>query len=148
MRAATPRPVVGRSLRRYRRRLMSGVPPLNPRDRKPKDKPSQPWARRPGPDKGDATTAEIYAAVGEALTNWETYDAALGKLYALLVDPVVLMPVAQRAYGAVRTYEARNDMVLAATEAYCFFRRAPDALKRINQVCGHGRNWAGRRNEI
>lgn len=127
---------------------MSGVPPSIPRQITTKDKLPKPWDRRPWPDKGDPTPTEIYAAVGEALSNWETYDACLGKLFALLVAPVFLLPVAQRAYGAVRIYEARNDMVLAAAETYCFFRRAPDALKRIKEVCGHGRNWAGRRNEI
>ena len=112
----------------------------------------KPWDRRPYPQHGDQDQDEIYTAVGRALSAWERYEAALAFLLANLVGPNEIPLPAQRAYAAVRTSEARQEMLKAASIAYFLTRtdcKTKDELQatfkdRLKEACA----FCPRRNEI
>jgi hypothetical protein len=75
--------------------------------------PLKPADRRPWPEVGDKSIEETYAAVGRALSNWERYEWVLSHLFSVIVSDTE-SEAARRAYGAVRTFEGRIDMLEAA----------------------------------
>jgi hypothetical protein len=75
------------------------------------------WNRTPWPVCGDSDQDKLYAAVGRALTEWERHEAALSTLFSVFVGDPMSAP-ARRAYGAVRTFEGRADMLRASAEAF------------------------------
>jgi hypothetical protein len=76
------------------------------------------WANPPFPEHGDQDEKAVWAAVGQALSAWARFEYEFGRLFAAFVTPDRWLPQIDRAYGAIRTFEARRDMVGAAAEAY------------------------------
>jgi hypothetical protein len=76
------------------------------------------WVDPPLPELGDQDEKEVWAAVGQALSAWAGLEQEFGRLFAAFVTPDRWLPQIERAYGAIRTFEARQDMVRAAAEAY------------------------------
>ena len=56
--------------------------------------------------------------MGRALSAWAGFEHEFGRLFAAFDTPDRWLPQIERAYGAIRTFEARQDMVRAAAEAY------------------------------
>jgi hypothetical protein len=70
------------------------------------------------PSSGDEDKGITLAAVGAALTAWGHYEAELGRLFTSLVAYDLISPGAERAFGAIRTFEARRDVLRSAGDAY------------------------------
>lgn len=112
-----------------------------------KPKELKPWDQRPWPQAGHPNSQEIYAAVGEAISQWERYEGNLSLLFAALVSKSDNLP-ARRAYNAVRTFEARIEMLRAASTA--FFAENPNEGHEslMTAVVTDGKCYGPRRNEI
>ena len=115
---------------------------------KPKEPKVNIWDRRPWPKIGDPTPEVIYEAVGRALSSWEIYEGLQSVLFSAFVTPNLQTKAAMRAYSAVRTFEGRNEMLRAASQAY--FHEQPeielqDAFKGILSTAA---SFSPRRNEI
>ena len=108
----------------------------------------QPWDRRPWPKAGDADKDSLYRSVGKALSAWEAIEAQLSYLFTQFIYPGRDSLASRRAYGAVRTFEGRLDMLRAAADVY--FAYFPDKSLRTSfkSLAGRAKNYAGRRNDI
>ena len=142
---------------------MGRSPSPSPRSRKPKAKSRakaappakelKPWDARPWPKRGDRKVQKLYEAVGRALSHWEGLDSMLGLIFVELVVPGGAFPrEAERAWGAIRTFEGRIAMLSAVGDTYFGAPRTSDKRKglraKFNRLTGEGIKWAGRRNEI
>jgi hypothetical protein len=76
------------------------------------------WARPQLPKTGNKTREEIWTAVGAALTAWGEYESELGRLFSIFMAGDFPSPQAQRAFGAIRTFEGRSQMLWEAYEAF------------------------------
>jgi hypothetical protein len=119
---------------------------------KPQKEPeTKPWDRRPWPDQGDNDPRLIFAAIGESLTNWERLESSVALLFAAFVSPNENPVPAKRAYVAVRTFEARAEMLKAASEAFFAAgeRKSDSALlDDYKTFLTNIKSFAPRRNEI
>ncbi len=107
----------------------------------------KPWSRRPWPKRGNRSQARLYEAVGRALSEWERYDAVLSFMFSAFVTTKDFL-AARRAYGSVRTFEGRCEMLRAAAEAY-FIDHPDEALAaRFKQIMTNSKNYSERRNDI
>ena len=114
---------------------------------KDSEKELRPWDPRPWPTGGEKNADEIYAAVGRALSQWERYEGHLSVLFSAIVSNSDNLP-ARRAYNAVRTFEARIEMLRRASEAY-FAEKPTEWLQLLMKtVVTDGKNYVARRNEI
>jgi len=115
-------------------------------NRPPKERKENPWDPLPWPKIGEASPETLYAAMGEALSNWEDFDATLGAVFAAFVsdDP----RPAERAYFAIRTFEGRLEMVRAASTAYFDARPNTQLQERLKELISSAKNFSERRNEI
>ena len=114
------------------------------------------WDQRPWPRRGEPGERldTLFASVGSALSAWERMETNLCRLFRLLMLPRTAgrdprqQQVSGRAYSAVRSFEGRAAVLLAASEAY--FEQFPDKEVKdlINQVLGEAKCAAGRRNDI
>jgi len=109
----------------------------------------KPWDPHPLPVMGDSDPASIFTAVGRALTEWNSFESHLSLLFAHFIALDAESIAAKRAFGAVRTFEARLDMLRAVAEAY-FAHFPNDTISRrlYNLVKTEWRNFGARRNEI
>lgn len=105
------------------------------------------WDRRPWPESGDATADKTHAAVGRALTAWETYEGVLAVLFSVIVAGMKSIP-AYRAYSAVRTFEARLEMLRAASSAHFATNSNSEQESRIKTIVREAACYSPRRNEI
>ena len=112
-----------------------------------KPKVPRPWDRTPWPERGDDNINDTYAGVGRALSQWERYEAGLALLFSAVVAGIKTT-AAMRAYSAVRTFEARVEMLRAASAAY--FAKSPDeAVQKIFvEVVRDAACFSPRRNDI
>jgi hypothetical protein len=86
------------------------------------------WARPPLPTRGGRTERTTWKAVGEALSVWCQYEEALGRLFGILITGDFPSPQCTRAFGAIRTFEARRDMLREAGRAYfAYFAQTAEA---------------------
>jgi hypothetical protein len=71
----------------------------------------------PSPERqGEESTAPIYSAVGQALSEWEFVESALIKLFQLLCETDSF--AACRAYGTIMGPKSRADAIDAAAEVF------------------------------
>jgi hypothetical protein len=98
--------------------------------------------------KGDSNSQDTYAAVGAALSSWETSGTMFGALYGAFVKPTGANTIALRAYGAILAPSSRHDMITEAAEAY--FAGVGDAAlhERVKKLLKLYRSASARRNEI
>jgi hypothetical protein len=100
------------------------------------------------------TADQLYAAVGDALTQWEKLEEELAEIFSVLVGAPELTPgrgPAISAYGSVSNYTTRAAMLKAAADA--FFRQYPaeiaaplrDGFNGLMRRCGE---FVARRNDI
>jgi hypothetical protein len=100
------------------------------------------------PTMGDETPDIIYTAVGAALSRWEAAEMKLASLFSVLLGIHSSTP-ALRAYGAVTTFQVRQQMVLAAADSFFHDNPDPDLQRRIHDLFKKLMNDASaRRNEI
>lgn len=112
----------------------------------------KPWEQRPFPKHGESDPDKVYVAVGRALSEWERFETYLGLLFAKIVSEQNIDLPAQRAYAAVRTFEARSAMLKTASAAFFLLYHGRSEVptlqaafkKMIGAVCEFG----ARRNEI
>jgi hypothetical protein len=124
--------------------------PVGPGKNKRKNEPIplQAWDCRPWPASGDQDPNLIFAGVGVALTHWAHYETALCRLFSAFIALDRDSEAARRAFGAVRTFEARLDMLRAAADAYFKYFPSPELQTIWIEIARLGRLFAERRNEI
>lgn len=88
------------------------------------------------------------AAVGEALTMWEQLETTFAFLFSALVSGSPSNTVALRAYGAVRTFEGRAEMLKEAGFAYFGAYSAPEGEAALKNLLRAAREFGSRRNDI
>lgn len=111
-----------------------------------------PWDVRPQSDMGDRDSEVLFAAIGQALTEWENVESSLAELFAVFVSargkstfwkPAIL------AYGTIISFKSRCDMLRAAGEAYFSTRKHFQGKARnFKELVDRAGNYAARRNEI
>ncbi|MEH2471913.1 hypothetical protein V1281_006899 [Nitrobacteraceae bacterium AZCC 2161] len=106
------------------------------------------WDRRPWPKIGDPTVEVIYEAVGRALSSWEIYEGLQSVLFSAFVTPNLQTKAAMRAYSAVRTFEGRNEMLRAASQAYFHEQPETELQDAFKGVLSTAASFSPRRNEI
>jgi hypothetical protein len=114
----------------------------------PKEPKINSWDRRPWPVSGDSDPRITFAAVGEALSQWEHLEGIIALTFAAFVSADEDNLPATRSYVAVRTFEGRADMLKAASEA--FFSDFPDEelLDGYKTFLANIKSFSTRRNEI
>lgn len=126
--------------RRERKRGAAKKPPTPP-------KPN-PWDVPTPPHKGDEKKETLFAAVGSALSAWESIEIRLSNIFSTLVSPRSESLPAQRAYGSVLTFRGRSEMISAAADA-AFFLTPDDTLHHdLSKLLDQIGRFAARRNEI
>jgi hypothetical protein len=113
---------------------------------------ANPWdVPKPEP-LGDRDENVLYAAVGRALSQWETVESACARIYAFLIaaptDEFTISP-AVRSFGIVNSFPTRCEMISTAGKAY--FHLHPEVAnyeKRINEALSEAKEFSNRRNEI
>jgi hypothetical protein len=112
------------------------------------------WDILPTPEKGDTTHAELYTAVGHALTQWENLEEELAELFSVLVGAPEMAPgrgPAISAYGSVSNFNVRANMLKAAAEV--FFGQYPPEIagpikEGFDDLMKSCVQFAARRNDI
>jgi hypothetical protein len=89
------------------------------------------WDRPPFPQQGDADKKEIWTAVGAAISAWGEYEAALGRLFTIFIAGEFPSPQAKRAFGGIRSFEGRRDLLRGSSEAFFHYRKGTSG----EQVC-------------
>jgi hypothetical protein len=110
------------------------------------------WSRPKLPTTGNQTKEQIWTAVGAALTAWGEYESELGHLFSIFMAGDFPSPQARRAFGAIKGFEARSQILREAYEAfqayhgrhikepkefYELWKQANEAVKLRNDVA-HG----------
>jgi hypothetical protein len=111
--------------------------------------PKQPWGIPDPPQMGDASNEITFAAVGEALSQWEFFEGNLSLAFSLLLDIGYENLAAQRAYGSVESFRGRANLVQEAADVY--FKQVKDETTYGNLTALLRRaksDWSARRNEI
>jgi len=109
----------------------------------------QPWEVPDPPQIGDASNDITFAAVGEALSQWQFFEGNLSLAFSFLLDSGYGNLAAQRAYGSVESFRGRANLIEEAADVY--FRRVQDETLYRNLTALLRRaksDWAARRNEI
>jgi hypothetical protein len=107
--------------------------------------PQYPWNVLPKEDMGDIHIANLFQAVGQALTVWEMMEGTLASIFAGLCGGVSIEGP-YRAYGVITGSGGRLDML---SEAYASFdKRNESPFDDIPGLITEVRNFAPRRNEI
>jgi hypothetical protein len=113
----------------------------------------KPWAIRPHAPRGDLEPKELFAAIGQALTEWEHIESSLAEIFAILVSAArktTFWAPAIQAYGTVISVRGRCDMVRVAADA-CFNTREKKRAKfedRLSGLINEVLEFSNRRNEI
>src|ERR1700694_302193 len=98
------------------------MPSLRGDEREHAVRMNKPWDIRPLSPSGDPDSKELFAAIGQALSEWENVESSLAELFAVLVSsrtksPSLWSPAIQ-AYGSVIAFKSRCAMLRAAADAY------------------------------
>lgn len=104
------------------------------------------WKR---PDKravGEIDERGLYAAVGEALSEWELVEMLLGRLFGVLVESETR--AAARAYGTIANVNGRRDALLFAGEVYFAEPSRKPHHADLLGILKHYAEASGRRNDI
>jgi hypothetical protein len=114
--------------------------------------PPQSWEIRPIAPRGDIDAKDIFAAVGEALTEWENVESSLAAIFAVLVSArgrSTFWAPAVQAYGSVISFKGRSDMIRMAAVSYFRKRKAKQSLRdRLQKLLAESLRFSERRNEI
>ncbi len=101
------------------------------------------------PKKGDDTNTKTFAAVGNALSQWEWLEGNLALLYSALVGSGQDEGfAAMRSYGSIVSFQSRCKMLEAASEIY--FAILPDSIlqEALDEHLKNAERLSARRNEI
>jgi hypothetical protein len=113
-----------------------------------KPKEPQPWDPRSWPKQGDKILSTTYAAAGRALSQWERYEGVLSLVFSTFVAGSETQ-TAKRAYVAVRTFEARANMLRASSMAYFAEKPSDQHLQEpFKTILRDATCFGPRRNEI
>jgi hypothetical protein len=109
---------------------------------------SNPWDRPPPPTQADQDLQVLYAAVGAALTHWETIESELSHIYALLIGKMWKAEAYDQYYEEGHTCQRRIITFANAGETY--FQKAPNqkAEGEFSEIICAARGFADRRHEI
>lgn len=113
----------------------------------PTPKQPKPWDRRPFPEIPTMVEADIYSAVGVALTEWERFEAQAGNLFLEITRPIERVALL-RAYGSIVTFSGRLEMIDAAMEAHLNMRPDDILAAAYRQFWDEAKGFSPRRNEI
>ena len=102
---------------------------------------------------GDRDSKVLFAAVGEALTEWEHVEAECAELFGVLVSVSRLQThhsPAIRAYGTVVSFRSRCEMISAASIGYFHRRKKKSSAfsQKLNRLMSECAKFSARRNEI
>ena len=87
-------------------------------------KVNNPWDVRPQPPMGDPDL--LFAAIGQAHTEWENVESSLAELFAVFVSArgrSTFWKPAIQAYGSIISLKSRCDMLRVAGDAYFSTRK-------------------------
>jgi hypothetical protein len=107
------------------------------------------WEVPDPPESGDATHDVTFAAVGEALSKWEWFEANLSLVFSCLLGTGYGNMAALRAYGSVESFRGRANLIEHAAEVYFKYKPNDDLhadLKNLLRTAVN--NFSARRNEI
>jgi hypothetical protein len=109
--------------------------------------PSNPWDIPPFPAQGDEDEDTTYAAVGRAISYWESIEVSLSYLYSAFVGKPAQLG-ALREYGNGRIFAERMKGLKTAADG--FFRRYPNQANegRFDRLARSVTNFATRRADI
>jgi hypothetical protein len=121
--------------------------PATPRD----------WDSRLFKGPGERSPHPLYEAVGLALSKWNSFEEEMSGIFcAMVADRAHFFP-ARRAFGAIRTFEGRSDMLRLVAEIYFtayerpeISRLAPvtDLRAELKNLIKEWKDYNSRRNEI
>lgn len=107
------------------------------------------WDRPPFPQQGDADKKEIWTAVGAAISAWGEYEAALGRLFTIFIAGDFPSPQAKRAFGGIRTFEGRRELLRGASEAFFHYQKGTlEEQVRFKAIFTVSWDAAARRNDL
>ena len=105
---------------------------------------NNPWDVLPKEPKGDDNINVLYAAVGRALSQWESLESVLGSIFARLCQSDSEAPA--RAYGTIVSAKGRIDLLREAFA--CHPARKTVDLQGLPKLLDHVGHFGSRRNEI
>ena len=106
------------------------------------------WSRPPIPESGDTDEADVYRAVGEALSRWERLEEQLAMLFIAFIGAGQDTDAARRAYGAILKTSDRREMMLAAAVAHFHEHPNPGLENDFKKIINTIGDASGRRNDI
>jgi hypothetical protein len=107
------------------------------------------WVRPNLPERGDHDKKDIWAAVGAAMSAWGEYETELGRLFAIFMAGDFPSPQAKRAFGAIRGFEGRKELLRAAYEAFfAYHGRHIDNPEAFKEILKQAKNAVKIRNDI
>jgi hypothetical protein len=87
--------------------------------------------------------------VGAALTAWGTYETELGRLFARFMAGEYPSPAADMAFGAMRAFEGRLQVLRSSGQAFFDYRpHDKEDRKILDEILKMGQRFCERRNEI
>jgi hypothetical protein len=108
------------------------------------------WIRpRPQPHDGDDDANKIYAAVGFALSCWESLETSLADLFIMLAEPysISAIKILRCTYGAIGFNPGRRQAVEFAGELY-FGKYWKTTKRSFNRILSHIDRASQRRDDI
>jgi hypothetical protein len=110
-------------------------------------KPRAYWGRPNRASAGDPDHDGIFRAIGNALTNWESAEYALARIFMLFVESKSEAP--GRAYGAITSATTRRAVLAHASDAFItkFGNEAAEHKANEDMLKCYS-NASARRNEI
>jgi hypothetical protein len=130
----------------------SAMPPRKPKP--PTPKASNPWDIPERPTTPTKDPNDIFRAIGDALSSWESVEHYTAMIFTLLVaenPPKLPLPhsgPAVRAYGSVVSFQARAAMVEAAARAFFYLHPHQKHEDRLKKLMKAANGWSARRNDI
>jgi hypothetical protein len=107
------------------------------------------WEIPPAPLAGDATNTQTFAAVGNALSSWEYFEAYLAMLYANLVGGNQNEGfAAMRSYGTIVSFQNRRKMLESAVEVHFAVYPDKELQDKLADILTTAEKLSARRNEI
>ena len=87
--------------------------------------PRDHWEMPPPAARG--TPSEVYEAVGQALSMWESIENSFAWMFQVLVEGKSV--AAQRVYGTITTSHGRRVALQAASEVYFSIHHTPEEIR-------------------
>lgn len=112
------------------------------------------WDPPPLPPDGTKETSELFQAVGDALSAWESVEHQIAVIFTVLVaenppwPPLPDATPAIRAYGSIFSAQARYAMVEAAARPFFYFHPHTEFEERLKKLMKEVNGWNARRNDV